>query len=113
MKRTRAIRACLGFALLMVVAVPLHADPSSDLFALFFQANGVAASSGFTQGERISLVAKVIHAERDVERGNDNAAVNNLGAFINEVEALERSGRLAPADAAALINSANAIVGEL
>jgi hypothetical protein len=58
-------------------------------------------------------VAKVVEALRSVERGDANSASGQLGAFINEVNALEQSGRLAPADAQALTDAANAILGEL
>ncbi len=40
---------------------------------------------------------------------HDNAARGVLGAFINEVGGMERNGRLTPADAEALVNSAQAI----
>jgi len=113
MKRRRS-RVWLGLTLsLLVLALPVYADTASDVRALFFQASNTAAANGLTHGERISLVAKVVEALRSVERGDANSASGQLGAFINEVEALERSGRLAPADAQALTNSANAIIAEL
>lgn len=106
----------LGLALVMVFsAVPLFADPNpiSDLFTLFGQVSSTAATNGLGFGERTSLVTKIIAAIADIERGHENAARGSLGAFSNEVAALERSGRLPSADAAALIAASNAIIGQL
>ena|SRR5215467_8065987 len=113
MKRT-AVRVWLGLALvLLTVALPVYADTASDLIALFFQVDGTASANQFTDGERNSLVVKVIGALRSVNRGDSDSASGQLGAFINQVNALESSGRLSPGDAQALTNAANAIIGEL
>jgi hypothetical protein len=110
MKNPQTRSAWLSLALiLLVVSVPAHADSVSDLFGLFFQASTIANNSGLTFGEKTSLATKVIAAIADVQKGHDNAARGVLGAFINEVDAMERNGRLTPADAAALVNSAQAI----
>jgi hypothetical protein len=107
-------RAWLGLALVsLVMAIPAYADATTDLFGLFFQASSVADNNDFTNGERTSLVTKVIAAIASVERGHENTAINNLGAFVNEVEAMQRTGRLPSEDADALINSANAIIDQL
>jgi hypothetical protein len=114
MKRPRSFRAWLVLAfLLAAIALPVSADPTSDLFALFSQTNGVAFANDFTQGERVSLVTKIIGAIEAVGRGNEKTATNNLDAFTNEVNAMEQSGRLSPADAQALTDSANAIADQL
>jgi hypothetical protein len=107
-------RVWLGLVLILLpFALPAFANTDSDVRALFFQASAVANANGFNQGERVSLVAKVVEALRSVERGDTDSATGQLGAFINEVNALEQSGRLGPVDAQALTDSANAIIGEL
>src|SRR5262245_52081377 len=114
MKRPRSLRAWLVLAFLVTaIAVPASADPTSDLFALFSQTNGVAFANDFTQGERVSLVTKIIGAIEAVDRGNEKTATNHLNAFLNEVDALEQSGRIPSADAQALTDSANAIIAQL
>ena len=114
MKGLRPVRLCFALALFSAfIAVPASADPGSDLFALFFQVNNVANNNGFTQGERVSLGTKVIAAINSLDRDHEKTAANNLGAFQNEVAALERSGRLAPEDAQALTDAADAIVTQL
>jgi hypothetical protein len=114
MKRPRSARVWLVLACLSAaIAVPASADPASDLFALFSQTNGVAFANDFTQGERVSLVTKVIGAIEAVDRGNEKTATNHLSAFLNEVDALERSGRIPSADAQALSGAANDIIDQL
>lgn len=114
MKRPRSVRAWLVLAFLLAAfAVPASADPTSDLFALFGQTTGVAFANDFTQGERVSLVTKILGAIESLERGHEKIATNHLDAFTNEVNALEQSGRLSPADAQALTDAANAIAGQL
>jgi hypothetical protein len=114
MKRSRVGGAWLGLALLTLsLAVPVSADPGSDLSALFGQTNAVAFANDFTQGERVSLVTKLIGAMESLGRGNEKTTANHLDAFIHEVNALEQSGRLPSADAEALIDAANAIADQL
>ena len=114
MKRPLSARVWLALAFLLgAIAVPASADPTSDLFALFSQTNGVAFANDFTQGERVSLVTKIIGAIEAVGRGNEKTATNHLDAFTNEVDAMEQSGRLSPADAQALTDAATAIAGQL
>lgn len=72
-------------------------------------ASRVQGLSGLNQGQIRSLLAKLDAAERSFERGRDNAAAGQLGAFVNEVAAFERTGKLDPATAAELV----ALVEEL
>jgi hypothetical protein len=64
-------------------------------------------------GEQNSLTGKLEAAERSLARGNATPAINQLDAFINEVRALERSGRLDTATADGLIAQTQAIIGHL
>ena len=114
MNRSRTRSACISLALMfLALAAPALADAHSDIVALFNEADVVAANNDFSQGERVSLVTKLIGALAAVDRGHENTAANNLGAFINEVEAMERSGRISSAEADALITAAQAIVDQL
>jgi pullulanase-type alpha-1,6-glucosidase len=60
-----------------------------------------------------SLRAKLNAAMQSVQHGNLNAARNQLRAFIHEVEAMVRSGRMPAATGAALIAEAEGILGTL
>ena len=107
----------------LVSSVPVFATPPApgpgsaviqqEIVALFHQTNAVAFASGLSQGERTSLVAKLIQARDAVARGNDQAAINDLGAFINELNALVQSGRLTPAEAAPLATQAGIIASQI
>jgi hypothetical protein len=64
-------------------------------------------------GNKQSLTSKLRAAQASLDRGNGRAAANQLGAFINEVMALQRSGRLGAATALSLIHQAQSIIGDL
>lgn len=57
------------------------------------------AAGRLNRGNANSLTAKLDAAKRQLERGNTTPAVNQLEAFLNELEAMVRSGRLSAADA--------------
>src|SRR5438094_9787248 len=114
MRNPQTRSAWLGLALvLLIIGAPAYADVHSDLVALAGQTNTVAGNNDFNLGERVSLVTKHISALAAIDRGNENAAAGLLGAFVNEFEAVERSGRISSGDADALINSADAILSQL
>lgn len=64
-------------------------------------------------GQRQSLVAKLDAASAAEGRGDATAASNILGAFLNEVEADVRTGKLTTDDAATLRGAIHAIEGSL
>jgi hypothetical protein len=64
-------------------------------------------------GQGNSLTSKLDAAVRQIDRGNASAAINQLGAFINQVNALIRSGRLSPGEGQGLIGAADKIIGNL
>ncbi|MEO6259406.1 MAG: hypothetical protein ABIP63_03615 [Thermoanaerobaculia bacterium] len=108
---------------LLMPSVPAFATPPTpspdatlirqQIESLFFQTRDIAFASGLNQGERVSLLTKLIEARSAIIRGNDEAAANLLGAFINEVNALVQSGRLSPTDAAILSSKASSIIAQI
>lgn len=54
------------------------------------------------RGNANSLAAKLDAAKKQIERGNLTPAMNQLEAFLNELDAMVRSGRLSAADAEGL-----------
>ena len=62
----------------------------------------LVAEGKLKSGAATSLTAKLRAAAQQLERGNVTAGVNQLGSFLNELDALVRSGRLAAAEAQAL-----------
>ena len=63
-----------------------------------------------TDGEKNSLTAKLDAAYKSAGKGDANAAVGQLRAFINEVAALARSGRITSAVADVLKSAAQTII---
>lgn len=63
-----------------------------------------------SRGEAASLNAKLRAAEASLARGQAPTAVNQIEAFVNELQAMASSGRLSPADAAALTAAAQRII---
>jgi len=79
--------------------------PQQGIANLIAQVNGVANG-----GTANSLNAKLRAASASLDRGNTEAATGQLGAFINEVEAMVQSGRLTQAQGNALIAAARLIL---
>ena len=61
-------------------------------------------------GDKNSLKKKLEAAQEALDKGNKGAAANQLGAFINEVQAIQRSGRLDAPTADLLIAQATLII---
>jgi len=61
-----------------------------------------AAAGKLDAGNATALTAKLDGAKHQLERGNTTAALGQLGAVLNELDALVRSGRVAAADVEAL-----------
>jgi hypothetical protein len=69
-------------------------SPEEAIEQLEAKVQDLVSAGILNHGEGNSLLVKLEAAEASIERGNTNSAFNQLGAFINEVEALVRSGRL-------------------
>ena len=73
----------------------------------------VAAKNSLNAGQTNSLTTKLDNAIKSLGNCNVNSAVGQLGAFINAVNAHGRTGKIATADADALIRDAQAIIDSL
>ena len=62
----------------------------------------LAQSGALNNGQANSLRVKLDAASRSIERGNISAAEGQLNAFLNEIDAMVRSGRLTAAQVDAL-----------
>jgi DNA/RNA endonuclease G (NUC1) len=71
------------------------------------------AGLGLARGAENSLSAKLRAAAASLERGQGATAVNQLNAFVNEVQAMAGSGRMTAADAAALTAAAQRIIASI
>jgi Secretion system C-terminal sorting domain len=67
---------------------------------------------GLESGLENALVSKLENAKSSFQNGNNNATIGKLNAFINQVQAKSGNG-IDPADAAALIAKAQAIINAI
>jgi hypothetical protein len=85
-----------------------------ELFEQLASAIDALLPSGtLNPGERNALESKQDNAQRFLQTGKIQPAVNLLTAFVNEVEALVRSGRLTDAEAQPLFDAAQEIIESL
>ncbi|HXG64790.1 MAG TPA: right-handed parallel beta-helix repeat-containing protein [Blastocatellia bacterium] len=94
------------------VAVTVQ-TPQQATQLLIAQVNDLVAQGTLKQGEGNALTAKLEAALKQVGRGNFHTAANQLRAFIHQVEAFVKAGKLSPAQGEALINAANAIIEQI
>jgi hypothetical protein len=80
--------------------------PEAALAKLITFVQGV---SGVNAGQRNSLLAKLNAANDSLQRGNSNAACGQLNAFVNEVDADQKAGRLTSGDAGTMTDAARQI----
>ena len=83
-------------------------DPAQVISGLIRLKDSMNLPNGITN----SLDAKLNAALDSVNRGNDNAAVNQLNAFINEVNA-QTGNKITEAQSQLLITDAQAIINAL
>jgi hypothetical protein len=74
---------------------------------------GLVASGGLSAGNGNALQAKLQAAGELFDRGNAAAATNLIVAFIDQVNALVRAGRLSSSDGARLITLASQVIASI
>ena len=88
------------------VSRAVHPDPQ-DVAIVTLDAQ--TSSLGLPNGTQNSLNSKLQAAVAAVQRGNTNAAANQLNAFINQLQA-QAGKEISASSAAALSAPANAII---
>jgi PKD repeat protein len=66
----------------------------------------VSAQSGLNKGQMNSLLAKLNAAANSAQRGDTGTACNQLNAFVNEVDADQKTGKISSGDAATMTDAA-------
>lgn len=93
-------------------AAPVNAVIAHDPYTGL--SNGVSQLESVLDNVEVnSLTQTLANASRQASAGNTNAAVNLLQAFIQQVEALVTSGRLAPEDGSLLVSVAQQAITSL
>jgi DNA/RNA endonuclease G (NUC1) len=85
-------------------------SPAQAMSGLTGAVDALVADGTLNRGNGNSLNVKVRGAGASLARGQAQTAVNQLNAFINEIEAMAASGRLSATDAATLTASARRII---
>jgi len=87
---------------------------ASTLASLGSASRGAAAvktvSAGLNAGQLNSLQVKLDNASSDLDAGSKDAAKNVLGAFINELEAIARSGRASSESVSPIVDYARRVI---
>jgi hypothetical protein len=71
------------------------------------QVSALVSAGVLSSGNRNALTVKLISATASLNAGNSTTGVNQLNAFINQVAAFQKAGKLSSAQAQALINAGN------
>jgi hypothetical protein len=75
------------------------------------QVASLVTAGVLNQGQGTALTTKLDAALAALNRGNQNAACGQLGAFSNQVEAFVRAGILSPAQGQGLIGPISSLCG--
>lgn len=86
---------------------------AAALDSLAAQVRRLVSSAAISSGNGNSLLAKVDAAAKSLGKGNVTPALNQLGALLNEIDAMESSGRISASDAAMLRTWVTRIRGTL
>jgi hypothetical protein len=87
--------------------------PGEQIDVIIQAIEDMLADGKLNGGQANSLVRKLENVQAKIERGQSDAAINQLMAFINEVESLIAEGVLAASDGAALIEAARNVIAGL
>ncbi len=74
---------------------------------------GLVTSGKLNNGQANSLIVKLNDVTKKINDGNTQAATNQLNAFINEVNADIKTGKLSSTDGQTLIDGANAVINAI
>jgi hypothetical protein len=87
--------------------------PEEAIDELIEEVEALVDGGALNNGQGNGLVAKLNAALKKLDKGNTNAAINNLEAFINQVQAFLNAGILTPEEAQPLIDAAEQIIAML
>ncbi|HEX6042757.1 DNA/RNA non-specific endonuclease [Longimicrobium sp.] len=85
-------------------------SPAQAVGGLGARVDALVGTGALARGNGTALLATLRAATAALERGQGATAANQLGAFVNQVEALVQAGRLPQAQGAALTAAAQRIV---
>jgi endonuclease G len=108
-----AVEKLSGYDLLALLQDDVEAEVETGMTSVLSAVDAGVASGAISNGNGNSLTVKLDAAAKSIERGNTVAALNQLDAFLNEVAAMRKSGRLNDATATALETAAHSMIDVL
>lgn len=87
--------------------------PQAAAGSLIDQVQALVDAGLLNGGQGNSLISKLEAAKKQLDKNNRTPAINELQAFINEVDADINSGKLTPAQGEPLIDAAHVIIAAL
>lgn len=97
-----AVEALSGYDLLSLLPDEVEGIVESGLQDAFALVAQLVADGTLNKGNGNALTSKLEAAARSMFNGNGNAANGQIGAFLNQVDAFEQTGKLTAAQANAL-----------
>ena len=102
-------QATIDMTLIPSVAIATFAETFTSDLQVISDLIATVQGLGLSSGAANSLTSKLNAALSSASSGNPTAACNQLGAFINEVNAAAKTNKISSADAATLIGQANGL----
>lgn len=116
MKRVGTSKTLKGLGLvvgvMLVLAGMAFAGAGSPAEELTQELIGAVEDLNLSRGMENSLISKLEAVIKSLDRGRNNAAVNQLGAFINQVEA-QSGKKLSDEEADGLIEAAQEVIASI
>lgn len=81
--------------------------PQQQITLIIDQVNDLLSTNVLSKGNGNALLVKLNHALSSLNAGNKTAAINQLKAFINQINSFKKSGRLMNSQSELLIDAAN------
>jgi Secretion system C-terminal sorting domain len=88
----------------------MRSDPLEYISLLISMVNTLKSEGYLNQGQANSLIVKLNAAIQKIQQGKYNTASNQIGAFINHVNAFINGGVLSPQQGEPLINIAEDVI---
>ena len=115
-----AVEALSGYDLLSLLPKNIEAAVESNTKQVLQSVANVAThvaqlveKGTISQADGNSLTSKLDTVSKQLEDGHRTPARNVLNAFLNEVDAMQRSGRLSASDAAALADEVRRVIAAI
>ena len=87
--------------------------PAEEINNLIAEINDLADNGGIPSSQESSLIAKLQTAVQKIEANNEKGAIGSLEAFINQVKALFKAGKISSSVRDQLIGPVQSVIDTL